>query len=264
MKKRPTAGEAFDELVRIMDKLRDPGGCPWDREQTHASLRKYLVEEAAEVLEALDKEDMPHLSEEMGDLLLQIVFHSRIAREDGHFDIVDVVGGINDKMTRRHPHVFGDVVYGDADEVLRNWEVLKAAEKPNAPKHPLGDLPPDLPALQRAQKTGGKAARHDFDWPDTAGVLDKVREELGELEQALAAETRDQNHVEEEFGDLLFTLVNLARHVDVDAERALSKGVQKFRRRFERLSEHLDARNLRLEDLTPEEKEAAWQTIKKG
>ena len=257
-----TPGAALDELVRIMDRLRDPGGCPWDREQTLDSLRPFLVEEAAEVLEAMDSGDLSHLAEELGDLLLQIVFQSRIGREKGVFSITDVIAGINRKMVSRHPHVFEDNPSMTAAEVQANWEVLKAAEKPGVRHGALGKLPPALAALQKAQKTGQRAARADFDWPDVAGVMAKVHEELGELEEEISTSPRAPERVEEEFGDLLFTLVNLARHLDIDSERSLSRAVGKFRQRFALLEEALAQRQKRLSDLSPAEKEAAWRRAK--
>ncbi len=264
---RPSPGEAFARLVSIMDRLREPGGCPWDREQTFASLRRYLVEEAAEALEALDREDWPHFSEELGDLLLQIVFHGRMGAEAGLFDIVDIVEGISDKMTRRHPHVFGAGHAATAEEVHRNWERLKAAEKGGEQEeHPLGRLPPDLSSLQKAQKTGARAGATGFDWPDAAAVLRKVQEEMGELQAEMdaAPETPERRaRMEEELGDVLFALGQLARHLDLDADRALNRGVLKFRDRYARMVRMLEGEGRSLEGMSDEQMEAAWQRAKR-
>jgi nucleoside triphosphate diphosphatase len=259
--KRSTPAEAFSELLRIMDQLRDPGGCPWDREQTFASLRPYLVEEAAEALEALDAGDLPHFSEELGDLMLQIVFHARLGREAGAFDIVDVLQGISAKMIRRHPHVFAETQVADAAEVRLNWAALKAAESPG-PKHPLGRIPPALSALYKAQKTGDKAGAAHFDWPNAQAVLEKVREEVAELEAELEGGTREA--VEDEFGDVLFSLTQLARHLHLDADRALDRAVEKFRTRFVALDALLAAEGRSLAEMDDAEKEAAWQAAKRS
>jgi MazG family protein len=252
---RPVPGEVFDQLVAIMDRLRE--GCPWDREQTFASLRPFLVEETAEALEALDNADWPHFCEELGDILLQVVFHARLGREAGGFDIVDVVNSINRKMVSRHPHVFGTSEAKTADEVLTQWEALKRAEKPQAEPHALRRLPPALPALQAAQKTSERAAKLGFEWPTEAELFAKLREELGELERAATPETSD-----EELGDLLLAVVNLARRRNLDAEGALARATAKFRRRFEELTANLAQDGRTLEGLTDPEKRAAWARAK--
>lgn len=252
---KPTPGDAFERLVAIMDRLRE--GCPWDREQTHETLRAYLVEEAAEALEALDKQDWPHFCEELGDLLLQVVFHARLGTERGAFDVVDVIESINRKMVSRHPHVFGDSNAKTAEEVLKQWEVLKAAEKPAAKRGALKDYPPALPALQHAQKLGEKAAAQGFTWPDAQGAAEKALEEVRELKAAPDAAARD-----EEFGDLLFALVQWGRLSGLDAEGALGRANAKFRRRFEALVTSLAAEDKSLVDLTDDEKLAAWESFK--
>jgi tetrapyrrole methylase family protein/MazG family protein/ATP diphosphatase len=221
-------GATIARLVGVMRRLLAPGGCPWDREQTFESLRRYALEEACEVIDAIDSGDRKALREELGDLLLQVVFQSELARREGAFALDDVVSGIVEKLVHRHPHVFGDMDAKDADEVLRNWEKLKAIEKKG--RGLLGGVPRSLPALTRAQRVGEKVARVGFDWADQAGSRAKVHEELGELDAAIAS--KNAGAIEEEMGDVLFALVNLARHVDVDAEGALRKTIDKFARRF--------------------------------
>jgi tetrapyrrole methylase family protein/MazG family protein/ATP diphosphatase len=221
-------GATLTRLVGVMRRLLAPDGCPWDREQSFASLRRYVLEEACEVIDAIDGNDRKELREELGDLLLQIVFQAELARREGAFAIDDVVAGIVDKLVSRHPHVFGHVDAKTADEVLRNWEKLKAQEKKG--RGILGGVPRSLPALTRAQRVGEKVARVGFDWEDAAGSRAKVAEEIVELGRAI--DSGDKAHVEEELGDALFALVNLARHVDVDAEGALRRTIDKFARRF--------------------------------
>src|SRR5262249_46867275 len=210
-----------------------PDGCPWDREQTFATLRRYAIEEACEVVDAIDGGDRDELRTELGDLLLQVVFQAELARAEGSFGPDDVVAAICDKLVRRHPHVFADQPVSDADEVLRNWERIKAAEQKDGKKKRgglLGGVPRSLPALTRAQPIGEKVARVGFDWPDARGSRAKVSEELTELDQAIAS--GDQDRIEAELGDVLFALVNLSRHVKVDAEGALRRTIDKFSRRF--------------------------------
>ncbi len=221
-------GATIARLVAVMRRLLAPDGCPWDREQSFETLRKYTLEEACEVIDAIDSGDRKALREELGDLLLQVVFQAELARREGAFALDDVVSGIVEKLVHRHPHVFGDMEAKDADEVLANWEKLKAIEKKG--RGLLGGVPRSLPALTRAQRVGEKVSRVGFDWEDQAGSRAKVREELGELDEAIAA--KDPRAIEEELGDTLFALVNLARHVDVDAEGALRRTIDKFARRF--------------------------------
>jgi nucleoside triphosphate diphosphatase len=227
-------GATLTRLVAVMRRLLDPGGCPWDREQTFESLRRYVLEEACEVIDAIDGGDRKALREELGDLLLQVVFQAELARREGAFAIDDVVAGIVDKLVTRHPHVFGHLDAKTADEVLRNWEKIKASEKKG--RGILGGVPRSLPALTRAQRVGEKVSRVGFDWEDQRGSRAKVAEEIGELNRAI--EAGDKKHIEEELGDVLFALVNLARHVDVDAEGALRRTIDKFGRRFA----HVEAR----------------------
>ena len=241
------AAVLFEQSVAIMARLRAPDGCPWDREQTFDTIRKYTLEEAYEVFDAIERKDFPHLAEELGDLLLQVLFYSEMAANEGHFTIADVLDHLNRKLIRRHPHVFGEEasraagnrasvdanVEGSAG-VLRNWEEIKAAEKTGAGKAEsrLDGVTRALPALAEAAKLGSKAAKSGFDWPDWRGLLPKIAEETAELEAEASAELPDKAAVEAELGDLLFTAVNLARHLGVDAEMALRGTNLRFRQRF--------------------------------
>lgn len=232
-------GHTFPRLVELMQRLLAPDGCPWDREQTMSTIRRYVLEEACEVVDAVDGGDREELRTELGDLMLQVVFLGELARNEGAFGPDDVVKAICDKLVRRHPHVFGDEKLTGSGEVLRNWERIKAAEKKGSKKEAggvLGGVPRSLPALTRAQRVGEKVARVGFDWPDARGSRAKVAEEVAELDQAI--ESGDKDRVEAELGDVLFALVNLARHVDVDAEGALRRTIDKFTRRFS----HVEAR----------------------
>lgn len=240
-------GRTFPRIVELMQRLLAPDGCPWDREQTFATLRKYTLEEACEVIDAIDGGDRNEMRDELGDLLLQIVFQAELARAEGSFGPDDVVASICNKLVRRHPHVFAEETDPtlDADGVLRNWERIKAAEKAekaagadkgSKPKGVLGGVPRSMPALVRAQRVGEKVARVGFDWPDARGSRAKVTEELSELDAAIAA--GDSDRVEAELGDVIFALVNLARHTKVDAEGALRRTIDKFTKRFD----HVEAR----------------------
>jgi MazG family protein len=221
-------GQTFARLVELMQRLLAPGGCPWDREQDFRSLRRYVLEEACEVIDAIDAGDRDALREELGDLALQVVFLSELARAEGHFGPDDVMRAVIDKLVRRHPHVFGDASVSSSEEVLRNWEQIKASEKSDRPL--LDGVPRSLPALYRAQRMGDKVRRVGFDWPESQGARDKVDEELRELDEALAS--ADRSHIEAELGDVLFALVNLARRHGVDAEMALRGTADRFAARF--------------------------------
>lgn len=221
-------GTTLVRLVLVMRRLLAPDGCPWDREQSYETLRKYVLEEACEVIDAIDSGDRGALREELGDLILQVVFQAELARRDGTFAIDDVIAGIVDKLVTRHPHVFGDIDAKTADEVLRNWEKQKAIEKKG--RGILGGVPRSMPALTRAQRIGEKVARVGFDWPDARGSREKVTEEIGELDTAIAS--GDAAAIEDELGDVLFALVNLSRHVKIDAEGALRRTIDKFTKRF--------------------------------
>lgn len=244
------AAATFAGLVEIMDRLRDPGGCPWDREQTYATLRGFLIEECYEVVDALDRSDLPSLCEELGDLLFQVVFLSKLASEDGAFSVGDVVEGIAAKMIRRHPHVFGDAKANDAAEVLVRWEEIKKSEKSEAGRSGdsgsiLAGIPPALPSLVKAQRLGAKAARVGFDWESDDDVVQKLDEETSELKAALASGDREAAH--EEIGDALFTLAMLARRLDLDADAALAAANAKFHTRFMRVESSLRALGVPIE-----------------
>src|SRR6267378_2222821 len=274
--KKLSPGEWFEKLVAVQARLRAPNGCPWDREQTHQSLRTYLVEEAYEVLEALESGNDAKFAEEMGDLLLQIVFHSQIAREEGRFTVAEVIREIHDKMIRRHPHVFGKTRAKDSAEVLRNWEAIKAEERRGTGKKGnstggvetpgetslLDGVSHALPATLEGFQLTRKASRIGFDWEEAGGVFEKMREETEELKKTWG--DQDQRKMEEEMGDLLFTAVNLSRFLKIDPEIALKKANAKFSRRF-RSMEALARKNGReFKDLPREEMEALWETAKKA
>ena len=228
------SGEKFTELVRIMALLRAPGGCPWDRKQTFDTIKTYLLEESYEVMDAIDRRDWPGLAEELGDLLLQPVFFAEMAAEDGLFTIADSLDAINQKLIRRHPHVFGDANAETPEDVKQRWDEIKNQEKAEkghaVPQSVLDAVPRNLPALVESEKISNKAAGLGFEWPSIEGVLDKLQEEVREL--AEARETQSWEHVEHEIGDLLFTLVNVARFLKVDPEQALRKTNSRFRSRF--------------------------------
>ncbi len=250
---------AFNKLCEIVAKLRAPGGCPWDREQTHESLLPALIEEAYEVAGAVRASDDPNFREELGDLLLLIVMHAEIAREGGGFDIDNLLSDVTEKLIRRHPHVFGKSDARDSGAVLKQWESIKRTEKTG--QHYLDGLPAALPALMRAQKAQSKAARVNFDWAVVSDVIAKVEEEHSELKQAIAS--GDEQSIEDEVGDLLFAVVNLARKCKLDAESMLQTATDKFVARFNRLEDELQARGKRLGDVDLGELDAIWIEIKK-
>ena len=255
-----SAHYSWDGLVEIMARLRM--GCPWDREQTHRTLVPYLVEETFEVVEAIEISQLEGLCEELGDLLLQVLFHAQLATEVGKFSIADVVDSLANKMVRRHPHVFGDAIIEDVDAQWRNWERLKALEKTGrARRSRLDGIPKQLGALQRGQRMQEKAARVGFDWPNVVGVLDKLAEELHELAQARRL-PQDDPSVREELGDVFFTLVNLARALGIDAETAMREANEKFYRRFAFMEERATAAGKSLSELDADELEELWQLAK--
>lgn len=256
-----TTQDRFDRLMTIMRKLRAPGGCPWDAEQTHDSLKRYLLEESYEVIEAIDAMDDALLKEELGDLILQPVFHAAVAEERGAFTMDEVLDAINDKLVRRHPHVFGDEVIESSAAQVENWEKIKKGEKGDERKSALSGIPPHLPALMKAQKITEKAARVGFDWEHTDQVFAKVMEELHEFQEAMAA--GDQQEMESELGDLLFAIVNLGRFLAIDPEEALSKTIRRFTRRFSHIEETLHGRGERLQDTSLEEMDRLWEEAKK-
>ncbi|MFC1966193.1 nucleoside triphosphate pyrophosphohydrolase [Chloroflexota bacterium] len=248
----------FKTLVDIIARLRAPDGCPWDREQTHASLREYLLEECYEALEALDEGESAKLRDELGDLLLQIVLQAQIAAEAGEFEIGDVVKGINTKLIHRHPHVFGSVEAKDAGEVAHNWQALKQEERGSGSSI-LGGVPGQMPALGYSQAIQRRVAQVGFDWKDINGVIDKLAEEVEEFKQSDTEEQRAQ-----EFGDVLFTLVNIARRLGVDSEVALREANRRFYRRFSYMEEVCRQRGVNLAELSFKEQNALWEEAKRG
>lgn len=292
-----TTGERFERAVGIMRRLREPGGCPWDREQTFDSIKPYTLEETYEVLEAIDNRDWKELSGELGDLLLQVLFYSQMANEDGTFSIDDVLDHLSNKLVRRHPHVFGDVQAETSSEVLRNWEAIKAEEKKKrlaesgeapdgqnpAAESVLAGVSSAIPALLEAHKLSARAAHVGFDWPNIEGLFEKLQEETQELQahlkdfpapgpqprtrgiagsgrQSIPEELRKR--LEEEVGDLFFVLVNIARYLSLDSESALKQTNRKFRRRFQQVEEQLRASGRGAEQASLEELESLWQKAK--
>ena len=263
-------GKLFEGLVAVQARLRAPGGCPWDREQTHLTLRTYLIEEAYEVLDAIEKGDSPELAEELGDLLLQVLFHADLARETGAFDICDVITGIHNKMVRRHPHVFGNVNADTAGEVLKNWARLKAMEKQaksskdassqNQVPSALDGVPRNLPALLEAYQLTRRASQVGFDWERVEGIFEKLEEETLELRSALAGSNRPA--AEEELGDLLFSVVNLARFLGFDPEVTLKHSNLKFKERFQDMERQASHFGHALSRLSKEELERLWASAK--
>jgi tetrapyrrole methylase family protein/MazG family protein len=249
--------ERVAALVDVVRRLRSPEGCPWDREQTHATLRATMLEEAYEVLEAIDEQSMPKLREELGDVLLQVLMQSEIADQAGDFTLGDVADAVREKLVRRHPHVFGSTVVSGADEVVRNWEALKAAEYGR--ESALDGVQRSLPALQWAWSLQRRAANVGFDWPDVDGALDKVREELDELRQAPTVEAQ-----EAEFGDLLFSLVNVARKLGMNPEDALRGATGRFEARFRMMEQHAKAEGRTLKDLPLDELDRYWEAAKRN
>jgi MazG family protein len=259
------AGSKFAELLRIMARLRAPGGCPWDRKQTFDTIKSYLLEEAYEVMDAIDARDWRGLEEELGDLLLQPVFFAEMAREQGLFSIGDSIESINRKLVRRHPHVFADASAETAEDVKVRWDEIKKQEKAtkdgDAPGSILEGVPRSLPALVEADKIGNKVGKVGFEWPDVDGVIQKLQEEAAELAEARANENPE--HVEDEIGDLLFNVVNLARYLKVDPEQALRKTNTKFRARFSYIEQALKNNGSTLEESSLERMEELWQQAKR-
>jgi MazG family protein len=268
--------KTFADLVELMDRLRDPGGCPWDREQTYATLAPMLLEEAYEAFDAMEEARLgrfDNLREELGDLLFQITFFARVAKEKGEFTIDDVITQVHEKMVRRHPHVFGDTTAGDSAEVLRNWEAIKAEEKRAAGKDAeaslsiLDGVSTKAPALMEAHQISTKVARVGFDWKNVEEIFAKMREELDELRAAMTThattnDEADHAHVREEIGDLLFVITNIARRLNVEPEAALKLSNRKFRRRFRFIEDRLREQQRKFDDVTIEDLEALWQETK--
>ncbi len=251
----------FDELVQLMTRLRGPNGCPWDRKQTLPSLKPFIIEEAYEVVDAIDRDDRHALAEEVGDLLLEAVFVAELTREEGSFDIYDSVTAIHDKLVRRHPHVFGDVQANDAEEVLVNWEKLKNEERKAEDKSLMAGVPQSLPALLRASRLTEKASRVGFDWRAAEDVFKKVDEELEEVHEAIRS--GEESRVHDEIGDLLFTIANLARKLNVNPEEALQSTNRKFTRRFESMEREARGEGKNLDAYTLEELDELWESAKK-
>jgi MazG family protein len=258
----PDAGQQLARLRAIMHRLRAPGGCPWDAEQTHESIVPNLIEEAYETVDTIQRGDHEHLKEELGDLLLQVVFHSEIAEGAGRFTLDDVARGISEKLVRRHPHVFGESDVATTDGVLQQWDEIKRAEKGDGEKPYLHGVGKGLPGLIRASKLQKKAAKVGFDWPEESGVLAKIREELDELQ--IAMDELDQEAVAEEMGDLLFSVVNLARFRKIDPEILMAAANTKFETRFGEMERILKSAGLTLDAATAAQMEDAWETAKTG
>jgi len=258
------AAEALQRAAAIMARLRAPGGCPWDREQTFDSIKRHTLEETYEVFDAIERRSWPELKDELGDLLLQVLFYAQMASElpaDDRFDLRDVAENLNAKLIRRHPHVFGDVTATDSDAVLRNWEQIKVEEKKSKPAAAslLDDIPRSMPATLEATKLGSRAAKVGFDWPNVDGLFDKLAEETAELHAEIARSDTDK--IEAEFGDLLFTAMNLARHLKVDPESALRRTNAKFRTRFASM-ERASGGHDQLKALSSEDLESLWTQAK--
>ena len=250
----------FNDLLAIMRRLRGPGGCPWDAEQTHESLTRYLLEETYEVIEAIDLKSPELLKEELGDLLLQPVFHSAIAEENGTFTMADVIRTLCDKLIRRHPHVFGDMEIRDSTAQIENWEKIKKAEKGEERRSALSGVPPHLPALLKAQKITEKASRVGFDWEHVDQVMAKVIEELHEFEEAMTQGNNDR--MEAELGDLLFAIVNLGRFLSINPEEALRKTINRFQQRFGYVEETLHGQGRQMKEATLAEMDTLWEEAK--
>jgi len=254
-------GKELDRFIKIVAKLRGPGGCPWDREQTNKSILSCLLDESYEFIEAVEENDTDKMREELGDLLLQVVLHSQIATDDKRFTIEDVAREISEKLIRRHPHVFGATEVSGSTEVLHNWEKIKKEEKREHRKYLVDDIPANLPALFRAEKMQRRVARVGFDWTDLNPVLDKVIEEFNEFKEAILS--GNQEHAEEELGDIMFALVNVARHHKICAEDALRLTTKKFAKRFRYIEDHYNSTGKDIHAATLEEMDTLWEESKR-
>jgi MazG family protein len=266
-----TTGEKFERLVEIMATLRGPNGCPWDKEQDFNSLKPMLVEEVYEVLEAIENNDFDGVAEELGDLLLHVVFHSYLGKEAGHFDINTVIDKISEKLVRRHPHVFGNETAGTAEEVIKNWEAIKAREKEQKLKNRtpeqrslLEGIPSKLPAIHEAHQISSRVARVGFDWPDIEGIFDKLQEEVRELKEVISSASDEKRHerLEDEIGDILFVIVNISRYLKIDSESALKRANRKFKSRFQYMEGELARQGKTLDQTSLDEMESLWQKAK--
>jgi len=253
--------EALDRLIDIMDTLRGPGGCPWDMEQDHKSIMKCLIEEAYELADAIEQENEIEVKEELGDVLLQVVFHSAIAKDNNLFTLDEVINELCDKLIYRHPHVFGDAKVSDSDEVIKNWERLKRKENAKKQRESiLSGIPNTLPALLNALKIQSVVSRVGFDWENPEGVLDKIKEEIQEVEEAV--EGKNEDRMEDEIGDLFFSVVNLARLLKIDPEAALRRTNKKFSHRFYEIEKVAKERNIGLSEMSMKEKDRVWEAAK--
>jgi MazG family protein len=264
-------GPKFEKLVDIMTTLRGPNGCPWDKQQDFNSLKPMLVEEVYEVLEAVENNDFEGLSEELGDLLLHVLFNAQLAKESGRFDIDTVIDQISGKLVRRHPHVFGDESASTPEEVIKNWEAIKAQEKAQKLKGRtpeqrslLEGIPSKLPAIHEAHQISSRAARVGFDWPDVEGIFDKLQEEVRELKEVISTETDGdkRERLEDEIGDMLFVIVNIARYLKIDSESALKRANRKFKTRFQFMEKQLAEQGKTLDTTPLAEMESLWQKAK--
>jgi tetrapyrrole methylase family protein/MazG family protein len=262
MIKPPTDLHKFESLLKVVEALRGPEGCPWDKEQTHRTLTPYAIEEAHELAEAIEQGDEAEMISELGDLLLQVVLHAEIGRQERRFDISDVVRAIGEKMVNRHPHVFGDVKVSNSNEVLANWSQIKAKEKKKTEPIDRFDVALSLPALGRSQKIGDKTKRLRFDWPDAAEVMKKVDEEIIEMKSAFAS--GDKAELEHEIGDVLFSIAQLARHTGLEAEQCLRTANARFEKRFFAMRARIQASGRDYDTLTSDELEQAWQETKRA
>ena len=259
------SGESIDRLLDVIKKLRAPDGCPWDQEQTHESLKSDLIEEAYEVIDAIESGSSSELEEELGDLLLQVVFHSQISAEDGHFKFDDVAHGISDKLVRRHPHVFGDVTVSDTSEVLQNWDAIKKAEKQGEGDKPasiVSGIPKHLPALQKAHQIQKRAARAGFDWEHIDDVFDKLHEEIEEVKDAI--KRNHESDIRDELGDLLFSAVNVSRFLGHNPEELLNHNIKKFVARFQNVEEKVHASGKGFKEFTLAELDVFWEEAKRA
>jgi len=252
----------FVELLQVLKRLRAPDGCPWDREQTPDTIKKYMIEEAYELYEAIDTDDSQEVKEELGDLFFLLLFLADLYNEKGEFSLSDSLSAIKEKMIRRHPHIFGDVKVRNSKDVVANWQAIKGQEqeKKGKKKSSLGNLPLALPALQRAFRLGERASRVGFDWNKPEEVLEKLKEEMAELEAAM--KSKDKDAIEDELGDLLFTAANLSRKLDMNPEEVLKKALAKFVKRFEQMEEQIRGKGLEMKDMDIEELESYWQEVK--
>lgn len=253
--------DKFKELVDIVKKLRSPEGCPWDREQDLYSIKNHFLEEAFELVDALDNEDIPNIREELGDIFFHVIFHSVMAEEEGKFTLKDVISEVNEKLVRRHPHVFGDMGEIDTEEVVVNWDKIKAEEKKNKRKSVLDDIPGSYPSIQKSLKMQERVRKVGFDWADMGDCMDKVNEEIGEFKEAV--DIGNTKEIEHELGDVFFALINLSRFLKVDPDEALRKANKRFHKRFTYIEQSLQDRGISSDEASLEQMEELWQEAKK-